>query len=188
MKTSYVISRERKNEIKDIVIDMLKKSEINSLPVDLGKIAKTYKIECIKADDVIGRGFGGNEKDFDAMTVKSGDKNYIIYNPTPQRTRIRYTIATQLAHIFLSHMSSETEKEALVLEARYFADELLMPLAVLDSYGCRTAEEIATKCDVSMIAGEIRVRDFERRDRFKKQNGETEYDMKFLNVFFGGDK
>ncbi len=185
MKTTYIISRERKNEIKDTVLAILKKAGISSLPVDIGKIANTYKIECIKADSIMARGIDVKGASFDGMAVKSGEKYYILYNPEPQRTRIRYTVACQLAHIFLNHLTKPMEDEAMRLEARYFADELLMPLSVLDSYGCRSGEEIAAKCDVSMTAGEIRLRDFERRDRYKKQNGETEYDMKFLNVFFG---
>lgn len=185
MKTTYIISRERKNEIKDIVLEVLKNAGINSLPVDIGRIANTYKIECIKADAVMARGIDVSGREFDGMAVKSGEKHYILYNPKPQRTRIRYTVACQLAHIFLNHLTNKMEDEAMRLEARYFADELLMPLSVLDSYGCRTAEEIAEKCEVSMTAGEIRSKDFERRDKYKKQNGETEYDMKFLNVFFG---
>lgn len=183
MKT-YIVSRERKNEIKDIVIKIFKKAELEALPIDLGAIVRAYGIECIRADAAMLR--GAAESAPEGMAVRSGEKYYLLYEPSYARTRVRYTVACQLAHIFLSHLTGECEKEAAELEARYFADELLMPLAVLDSFGCRDAEAIAEKCGVSLAAAQIRVRDFERRDKYKKQNGETEYDMKFLGIFFGG--
>lgn len=177
----YFISRERKNEIKDAVLDILRQSGVTSLPVNLNKIVKHYGIRCIGADRIAARSSKQAAGD-DGYIIESGGSYVIVYNPRHVRGRVRFTIACQLAHIFLGHLGLEASR-ATDLETAYFADELLMPLAVLDSLGCRSAERIAERCDVSLAAANIRLRDFARRDRYKKFNGETEYDLAFLRQF-----
>lgn len=186
---TYFITRERKNEIKDIVIDIIKKSDIHALPVRINNILKQYKIRCIKMDKIALRSSRqGSVASDDGYIIKSGDEYVIVYNPNHSRQRIRYTFACQLAHIFLGHILADKSDKATDVEAAYFADELLMPLSVLDSYGDRSAKDIALRCDVSLAAARIREKDFVRRDKYKKINGETPYDIKFLNCFFAEDK
>ena len=181
----YFITRERKNEIKDIVLDIMQKSNIHSLPVKINDILRQYKIRCIKMDEITVRSSKSRAvPDDDGYIIKSGEEYIIVYNPNHPQTRIRFTLACQLAHIFLGHISSGKSDKSTDLEAAYFADELLMPLSVLDSYGARSADDIAKRCDVSYSAAKIREKDFVRRDKYKKINGETEYDIKFLNCFF----
>ncbi len=182
---TYFITRERKNEIKDIVIDIMKKSDIHSLPVRINNILKQYNIRCIKMDKIALRSSHKNDvPNDDGYIIKSGEEYIIVYNPSHSRQRIRFTLACQLAHIFLGHILVGRADKATDVEAAYFADELLMPLSVLDSYGDRSAADIAKRCDVSFSAAKIREKDFERRDKYKKVNGETPYDIKFLNCFF----
>ncbi len=184
----YFITRQRKNEIKDTVIEIMKNSAVKSLPVKLNDIMKAYKIRCIKMDKITPRSskHAGDIND-DGYIIKSGESYVIFYNPTHTRARIRYTLACQLAHIFLGHILKGASDKKTDIEAAYFADELLMPLSVLDSYGARSAEDIMRRCDVSYTAAKIRQRDFVRRDKYKKANGETRYDIKFLNQFFSSD-
>lgn len=178
----YFISRDRKNEIKDIVLDILCASGVTSLPVNLNQIVRQYGIRCIAMDEAAARNssqpVGG-----DGYCFKTNTGFIIVYNPDHSKQRLRFTIACQLAHIFLGHLDKGTYDKATDLEAAYFADELLMPLAVLDSLGCRSPERIAQRCDVSLTAAKIRMRAFARRDRYKKFNGETEYDLKFMRQF-----
>ncbi len=184
----YFITRQRKNEIKDIVLEIMKNSTVNSLPIKLNDIIKTYKIKCIKMDKITPRSSksasGTND---DGYIIKSDESYIIFYNPTHSRQRIRYTLACQLSHIFLGHILNGVSDKKTDMEASYFADELLMPLSVLDSYGARSAADIMKRCDVSYTAAKIRQRDFVRRDKYKKVNGETDYDIRFLNQFFSRD-
>ena len=181
----HYITRQRKNEIKDVVIGIFEKCCICSLPVKLGTITKTYGIRCLKMDAVAARTSSASASK-DGYTIKSGSGYIIMYNPSQISARIRFTVACQLAHIFLGHLNRGISNEQTDAEATYFARELLMPLSVLDSYGCRSAGDIAARCGVSLAAAQIRSRDFIRRDRYKRLNGETDYDMRFLNCFFGG--
>lgn len=182
----YHISRKRKNEIKDCVLDIMAKSDIHSLPIDIASICKAYNITLIEAQRLAPRSSReALRDDFDGFSIKSGDRYMIIYNAASPKVRIRYTVACQIAHIFLFHLKNGICSDESDAEAAYFADELLMPLSVLDSFSCKTPEAIAAKCGVSNAAAQIRARDFERRESYKKENGETEYDMKFLHQFFG---
>jgi len=185
----YFITRQRKNEIKDIVIDIMRKSDIHALPVKINNVLKSYNIRCIKMDKIAPRtSQKAAAASDDGYIIKSGDEYIIVYNPKHSRQRIRYTLACQLAHIFLGHISEGKSDKATDVEAAYFADELLMPLSVLDSYGDRSAKDIAKRCDMSFVAARIREKDFVRRDKYKKVNGETPYDIKFLNCFFADDE
>ncbi len=178
----YFISRTRKNEIKDIVLDLLQKSGTTVLPIDLGKIVKHFGIRCIGADKITTRNSAQAAVE-DGYILQSGTGYVIVYNPSHIRGRIRFTIACQLAHIFLGHLAAGVSDRTTDIEAAYFADELLMPLSVLDSLGCRSAERIAQQCDVSLTAAKIRLKDFARRDKYRKFNGETEYDLQFMRQF-----
>ena len=186
IKQKIFISRERKNEIKEIVLDIIKHCEISSLPVKLNDITKKYKIRCVKMDKIgVRNSKGANVINEDGYIIKSGETYIIAYNPAHSKARLRYTLTCQLAHIFLGHMANAEANRMTDVEAAYFADELLMPLSVLDSYGARSATDIAKRCDVSYSAAKIRSKDFVRRDKYKKVHGETEYDIEFLNCFFG---
>lgn len=180
----YFISRQRKSEIKDTVIGIFEKSGVSSLPVRLDNIVKAYDIRCIRMDKISTRTSSASDASSDGYIIKSGSKHIIVYNPEHSRARTRFTLACQLAHIFLGHLERGASDKATDTEANYFAQELLMPLSVLDSYGCRSAEDIAKRCDVSLTAAKIRAKDFVRRDKYKKLYGETEHDMRFLNCFF----
>lgn len=178
----YFISRERKNEIKDIVLDILRKSGVTSLPVELNKIVKCFGIKCISADKIAARNSAQSPVG-DGYTICSKGDFVIVYNPAHSSGRIRFTIACQLAHIFLGHLEKGIYDKSTDLEAAYFADELLMPIAVLDSRGWRSAETISEQCGVSLTAAKIRMRSFARRDHYKKFNGDTEYDLLFMRQF-----
>lgn len=173
----------RRAQIKDNVLWVLKVSEIDSLPVTLNKILKSLKIKYYSFEKVKKLGFTVDySKNGD--TIATLDNEYIIiYNETQSEQRIRWTISHELGHIMLNHFRGvcvDTNKEAA---ANYFACELLMPLAVLDTLGARSVEDIAEICNVSLEAAQIRTEAFSRRDEFKAKYGNTKHDLKFLACF-----
>lgn len=170
----YFISRTRKNEIKDIVLDILQKSGTTTLPIDLGKIVKHFGIHCIGADKITTRNSAqGIGKD--GYILQSGTGYVIVYNPSHIRGRIRFTIACQLAHIFLGHLAAGASDKTTDIEAAYFADELLMPLSVLDSLGCRVRNGLPSRATYRFTAGKNRLKDFARQMiSIENLNGETE--------------
>ncbi len=112
---------------------------------------------------------------------KEGVRYIIIYNEKHSRRRIRWTIAHELGHIFLGHFEHpETSKDS---EANYFAQQLLMPLAVLDKLDCCERNLISELCDVSLSSADIRLNGFQRRKNYKSSFGNTHHDIKFIKQF-----
>lgn len=173
----------RRAQIKDIVLRVLNISGIDSLPVMLNKILKSHHIRCFSFEKAVNFGCNVDYSKNGDTIIDSDNRYVIIYNETHTEQRIRWTISHELGHIMLNHFRGvcvDTNKEAA---ANYFARELLMPLAVLDSLGARSAEEIAEICNVSLEAAKIREGSFKRRDEFKAKYGNTKHDLKFLACF-----
>lgn len=73
--------------------------------------------------------------------------------------RRRFTIAHELGHCLLGHVSglgSSKPNAAQERDADLFAAELLAPLSVLRMCGVSSAEELARVCGLSKTAAEIR--------------------------------
>lgn len=177
------ITNARRAQIKDIVLRVLNVSGLNSLPIMLNKILKSYHIRCFSFEKMSQLGFNVDYGKNGDTIVTLDNKYIIIYNETQSEQRIRWTISHELGHIMLNHLRgvcADTNKEAA---ANYFARELLLPLAVLDSLGARSAEDIAEICNVSLEAAQIRTESFKRRDEFKAKYGNTKHDLKFLACF-----
>ena len=176
----------RRDQIKDVVLDILEKVRIGELPVELKRILAFYgwRITTIGKARKAGMNISDEDNGFSVVrSAPGGDEYLIIYNEDHVPGRIRWTIAHEIGHIALGHLrgvSAVTDEEA---EANYFARELLTPLAVLDELGVRSVAEIAEVCDISSWAAEIRAGDFQRRDWYKARHGNTERDLQFLKQF-----
>ncbi len=68
--------------------------------------------------------------------------------------RRRFTVAHEIGHCVLGHLSRESSAEN-EREADRFAAELLAPICVLRECGITRAEEISRLCGISMAAAEI---------------------------------
>jgi Zn-dependent peptidase ImmA (M78 family) len=136
--------RVRRKYIQSLVNQILSSNNIESAPVDLGRITKALEIEVIKqdADDKIA---GFLVKDFD-------NKNALIgVNKKHHLNRQRFTIAHEIGHYFLHNYqgvhfdgkntglqmylrddNSATGLNIEEREANLFAAELLMPEHLLE--------------------------------------------------------
>ena len=178
------IPNKRRAQIKDIVIDILERAQINSLPVKLSKILSIHSIGCLSFEKAEKTGLNLDYTQNGHTVLLSNQKYMILYNSEQTPQRIRWTISHELGHIMLNHfrgVCADTNKEAA---ANYFARELLLPLAVLDRLGARSAEEIAELCNVSLEAAQIMTEAFKRRDEFNAKYGDTKHDLMFLACFY----
>ncbi len=104
----------------------------------------------------------------------------VFYNGAMVPGRIRFTIAHELGHIFLGHLSgglpTGRNREPRVADppieqqANVFASRLLAPAIVLHEIGARTPQQIALACDISMQAATFRAGRLgvlEERNRFE---------------------
>lgn len=162
---------------------------ICKLPIKLTDICKAYGIKLIKNADIdILREYE------DGLSVCINSKChidwYIVYRETLPRGRIRFTIAHEIGHILLGHLSEaqtrskvkSSNKPIQETEADMFAARLLMPACVLHEIGVTKPEDITRVCDVSNKAAIIRaerIKQLNERDAFYKHNLEKKLVQQF---------
>ena len=181
------LSKERYYFISHLSRDCLIKSKINSLPVSLNTIVKYFKLKVISYKKIkelklevyynlMQNNYGFSQKD------KNG--NYAIFydNELPIGTQ-RFTIAHEIGHILLFHFDSPIKTREK--EANMFAARLLMPMCILHECKVKSAQEIKSMCDVSIISAEYRYKRLllvEPRNKFYTDKNEAKL-KKFFNPF-----
>ena len=139
-------------------------ANIGTLPVRLSDIAIHYNINIINYNDA--KISPNNEDGF--CTCYNG-RNIIFYNNQKLLTRARFTIAHELGHCLLGHLTegqftNRTNNEADIygdlheVQANVFARDLLMPATVLHGLNVSSPKDIARICKVSAQSAEIRYR------------------------------
>lgn len=155
-------------------------SGITSLPVDpfhhyensdwlLIKLSESEKVCGIKDP------FGLREKKADAVTVLRNDRYMTIYDDSSALPlgRIRWTLAHEIGHIVLNHLSdyeltsinrtlTPYQSRALEQEADLFAKEFLSPSYILSRLGIDEWEDIESICKLSNQAAYYRLRELEQ--------------------------
>lgn len=177
---------EHYKKARDMSWKVLIDSGINSLPVDLWKIAEHFDLRMhaysksgiipfLKEDVLHGDGF----------IAYIGDKKEIFINDKiNDRSRRRFTMAHELGHGILNHDISkihyrnnenDSQTDMQELEANVFARDILMPATILAALDIHTPEEIMKLCDVSRRSAEIRAERMEelyRRNMFNRHPSE----------------
>lgn len=140
---------------------------INSLPVDLWKIARCYDIRIFPYSKTsITQVFREEVLQGDGFIAVFGDQKEIYLNDgIKSKPRRRFTVAHELGHGILNHdigvvhyRNSELDDHTDMqeLQANVFARDILMPATVLAALEIHTAEEIMELCNVSRQSAEIR--------------------------------
>ena len=177
---------EHYKKARDMSWKALLDSGINSLPVDLWKIAEHFDmrihpysksdlIRFLKEDVSQGDGF---------ITYIGGKKEIFVNDKIESKPRRRFTVAHELGHGILNHDISkvhfrnseiDSQTDMQELEANVFARDILMPATVLAALNIHTPEEIMKLCDVSRRSAEIRAERMEelyRRNMFNRHPAE----------------
>lgn len=182
MRHKIRVSPPQRMFIKNTVLEALHNSGVNTLPVDLEAIWSSYNIIVVSYTKA--KKYVRVNESIDGCMVYMGSKRLIIFNEKAYPARIRWTIAHEIGHVLLNHHIDDKSYPVKEAEANYFAEQLLMPLAVLDKLGVKTAKAIAKTCDVSMQAAKYRKYDFARRyNNPKAMYSNTYYDIRILKQF-----
>lgn len=167
-------------DARDKSWDTLIKCRINTLPVNLMAIARHYNIKIIrysKSEYIKSL----NVSETDGFSFFK-DQPIIYYNDSKPYSRVRFTIAHELGHCILGHLSkgkvtnrinseADTYTDPQEVQANVFARDLLMPATVLHSLNVQSAEDIAKLCSVSLQSAEIRYErllELNKRDMYNK--------------------
>lgn len=161
---------------------ILAENNINSLPVDVFKLAQDMGIKVVpySACGFIVKllGVARYKENNDGLYVSFLGKNYIFYDDSvPSEGRIRFTIAHEIGHHVLGHIRLNTffiprcverrrggAPTAKEREANVFAARLLAPSVVLGELNVATEEDISQICGISKEAAQYRL------NRLKKIN------------------
>ena len=167
--------------IRDSAWLCLLDNNIDSLPVDVLKIARAAKIRVIQNSRV-------NEllPGEDAKTYYDGEQWIIIYNDLNDTVVSRFAIAHELGHILLGHATTHTKfanvrefgkKPKAEQQADMFALRLLCPACVLMRLGLRSAEDISICCRVPLSQAEQRserMKELYKKNKFLTNNLEIQ--------------
>lgn len=163
---NYTDYQNIRNESWRILLDC----KIDRLPVDLNLICKALGVRTApyganraliqrkNLSEIVARS--------DGLSFFAGNMPVILYNETCTPERVRFTIAHELGHIVLGHISPggvtvanrepNPQDDPKEIAANQFAVRLLAPACVLWGVGLHTANEIAQVCRISKQAAEFR--------------------------------
>lgn len=169
---------EHYKKARDMSWKVLLECGINSLPVDLWKIAEHFDLRMhTYSKSSVTQLFREDVLHGDGFIVYLGDRKEIFINDKiKSKRRRRFTVAHELGHGILDHdigtihyrnseIDSQTDMQEL--EANIFARDILMPATVLAALNIHTPEEIMKLCDVSRRSAEIRA---ERMEELYRRN------------------
>lgn len=175
---SSIPSRPRVERTLEIAWRFMRAAEVTWLPIEPRDLYRQFGwalYSCKETEEMFGRPNPlGLRNKVDAKTYRDRSGNYLtVFDETPFPSRIRWTLAHEIGHIMLGHLTdfeetslnrglSEGKYRVLEREADTFAAELLAPMAVLREIGAYRSEEIMTVCRISKEASGFRERDISR--------------------------
>ena len=132
--------------VRDTAWKCLIECGISDLPVKLSIICRKYNVEIIK-NSSLSPNSPFRLKPNERATVIIKDR-FIIVDDTESPQAQRYSIAHELGHLLIGNTNEPM--------AERFAISLLAPACVLWGCNIRTAQDIASICDISITAAKIR--------------------------------
>lgn len=173
----------RYKKARDAAWRALLQCHVKALPVDV--MSACHEIGAVLCSYHDGAGllriFGLTDvpRRTEGFTKLYRGKYYIFYRPGMTRQRTRFTVAHEMGHIFLSHLSEgafttrnrepEPSDRPIEQEANIFASRFLAPAGVLHAMGAETPEQISQLCGISLQSAQFRAQRLQtlnQRNRF----------------------
>ena len=144
------LSDERCEEIKEYIVDLFAKYNINCVPISGFEIANKMGIKVIpySSKKVKVRELCLKESE-DGFSVLKDNQWYIFYNDNKGFGRINNTMLHEIGHISLGHTE---DSELAEKEVNFFAKYALVPPVLVHKLKLLTPEDIAETFDVSYEA------------------------------------
>lgn len=175
------------SDIRDAAWQCLIDNNIDSLPVDVLKIARQSNIDVKKNSRI-----KILLPDEYAKAFYNGEKWIIVYNDLNDVVASRFAIAHELGHILLGHVKTYAKyatieetgiKPKAEKQADMFALRLLCPACVLWGLQISSADDIESTCRVPRKQAQIRserMKDLSKRNAFLS----NPYEKSAYNNFF----
>lgn len=184
---SYYLRNIDYEYIKIQVADTLKKSRIDSLPIDPFRISKNLDIQTIKYSDLSLKKYKiCLEISSDGFFIESSNCNEIIYyNDLMYFPREIWTVAHELGHDVLDHeVSLEGHTMIEEKEANFFAKYIMAPPPLIDLLDIISPESIMETFGTSRDAS-TNIFNYYWKWKRKNENREIlkDYDLSILSQF-----
>ncbi len=167
--------------------EIYERAEIGSLPVCPIETARAFGIKTVNYSDIC-EIYSRSRRELYRVSLwgfsyeENGQRIIAVNEHACGERRRRFTIAHELGHCLLGHVSEgggEKPNAAQEREADRFAADLLAPIAVLRMCGISSAEELARVCGISRSAAEIRFAELMR------SGGVSEDELRVIMRFSG---
>lgn len=144
--------------------EVYERAQIGALPISPVEAARAFGIKTVNYSDIC-EIYCRSRRELYRMSLygfsfeENGRRIIAVNELACGERRRRFTIAHELGHCLLGHVSElggAKPDAACERAADSFAAELLAPLAVLKMCGIGSAEELARVCGLSRSAAEIR--------------------------------
>ena len=152
------------NKIVTATIEVFRKCDIHSFPIDCGDLLKHYGYRLFSYKELRDRNpelyslsLGYSEDAF-----RAGASKIVAYNPDRPRGRIRFSLMHELGHHVLEHAGSSDQNEK---EANAFASHILAPRMAIHYSRCKNANDVARLFDMSFEAADNAFIDYRRWHR-----------------------
>lgn len=158
--------------------------DIKTFPVDPFQLLESYNIKIYTYSELKEK----NEALHDMCINYSDDafryEGIVCYNEQKTINRIRFSLAHELGHIVLGHLSDEKEKE---VEANYFASNFLSPRMAIHYANCKNVNDVAKIFKLSEQASRNAFDDYRRWRRNISAYGMSTIDKQMYEHFYNED-
>ena len=152
------------NKIVTETIEVFRKCDIHSFPIDCEDLLKHYGYRLFSYKELrdlnpelYNLSLGYSEDAF-----QTGTSKIIAYNPDRPHRRIRFSLMHELGHHVLEHSGSSDPNEK---EANAFASHILAPRMAIHYSRCKNANDVAKLFDISFEAADNAFMDYRRWHR-----------------------
>lgn len=161
------MSRERKTEIEEILVEVLEDYGIVEYPMSIGKVAAALGVELIPHSslpfDKLILALRASEDAFSLSTPDYSDVQIVFDDRGSYLNRARFSGGHEIGHIILQHPEDGGIYED---EANYFGGYLLAPHPLILSMGCDTkAAKVAERFGISVPCASFAIDQARARQR-----------------------
>lgn len=152
------------NKIVTATIEVFKKCDVHSFPVDCEDLLKHYgyRIFSYKELQNLNPELYNLSLEYSEDAFQTGTSKIIAYNPDRPHGRIRFSLMHELGHHVLGHNGASDQNEK---EANAFASHILAPRMAIHYSRCKNANDVARLFDLSFEAADNAFIDYRRWHR-----------------------
>jgi len=173
------VSNKRYEVIKTIITDFLEDYDVNSWPFNIIGLMRNVGIAVVRYSSfsLLTRPLLMTASE-DSFYAKIGNRYTVFYNDSAPETRVRFSLAHELAHIVLEHLEESDDAE---VEANFFASYILAPAPLAICFCNAEPGDVASRFYISYDCAEAIVDRTTKRMRYGK-SGFTDYEHRLLNL------